>query len=199
MEIEIRGARADDRGPIAELMYASGTDVYDFLLRGRAVEFLRHEFSSGRGFAGHPNVTVALLDGEVVATGCFYDRARYSALMRETVRNYLAFFGLAAPALLWRSRHVRSIVHPPRPSELYLSNFGVAAQMRSRGVGSRLIQHKLAQARGAGYGVFGLDVMASNPRGQALYSRLGLAVTEEKVFSDPSAGLGASRKMELVL
>jgi ribosomal protein S18 acetylase RimI-like enzyme len=199
MELEIRVARPDDRGPIAELMYASGTDVYDFLFRGRAREFLRHEFASGRGFAGHPHVTVALLDGEVVGTGCFYDRANYPRLMRETLGNYVSFFGLGSLSVLWRSRHMRSIMHPPKRSELYLSNFGVAAHVRSRGVGSRLIRHKLEEARRAGYGLFGLDVMVNNPRGQALYARLGLELKEEKVFSDSHAGLSAARKMELVL
>lgn len=42
-------------------------DLYDYLYKDRTLDFLRHEFNSGKGFAGHGNVTVAVIDGEVVA------------------------------------------------------------------------------------------------------------------------------------
>lgn len=100
---------------------------------------------------------------------------------------------------LWRSRHINSVMRSPKPGELYLSNFGVAETLRSQGIGSRIIKHKLEQARQQGYDLFGLDVSSANPRGQALYSRLGLQVTREKPFSNPKAGLQPARKMELSL
>ena len=56
MDLEIRTARADDVGPIAELMYSSGSDLYDYLYRTDTLDFLRHEFASGKGFAGYPQV-----------------------------------------------------------------------------------------------------------------------------------------------
>ena len=62
-----------------------------------------------------------------------------------------------------------------------------------------MIQHKLSQAREQGYELFGLDVSVANPRGQALYSRLGLKVVKEKSFSNPRAGVSSARKMELGL
>ena len=41
MDLEIRTARADDVGPIAELMYSSGSDLYDYLYRTDTLDFLR--------------------------------------------------------------------------------------------------------------------------------------------------------------
>ena len=200
MEIEITAARPEHRGPIAELMYSSGTDIYDYLYASRAVDFLRYEFLSGLGFAGHANVTVALHEREVVGTGCFYDRDSYRELMNGTVKNYFGHFGkLRALPVLWRSRHVRSVVRAPKPGELYLANFAVASQLRSQGIGAKLILHKLDEARRNGYRIFGLDVSTNNPRGQALYTRLGMQVTKEKVFSNPNAGVPPVRKMELPL
>jgi ribosomal protein S18 acetylase RimI-like enzyme len=200
MELEIRVARADDRGPIAELILSSGPDINAFLYGERALEFLRHEFASGRGFAGHPNVTVAVLDGEVVGTGCFYDRDSYGALSRGTVKNFFSCFGtFRGASVLLRARHIGSIVRRPKPSELYLSNFGVAAHLRSHGIGSKLIAHKIAEARQRGYRIFGLDVSVENPRGQALYTRLGLSVKKEKAFALKDAGVTSARKMELSL
>ncbi|RLT92764.1 MAG: GNAT family N-acetyltransferase [Ketobacter sp.] len=200
MELEIRTARADDVGLIAELMYSSGSDIYDYLYQEKSLDFLRHEFASGRGFAGYPHVTVAVYDGEVVGTGCFYGRKEYEQLMKSTVKNMTEFFGyLGVVPVMFRSRHLKSVMRAPKPGELYLSNFGVSDQHRSKGIGTRIIQHKLTEARQQGYDLFGLDVSAANPRGQALYTRLGLQVTKEKAFSNPKAGVNPARKMELAL
>lgn len=201
--ISIRAAQPDDVGPIAELMFSSGPDIYQYLFTTRnstALDFIRHEFSKGYGFCGYKNVTVAIKDGTVVGTGCFYDRARYEKLVKGTGKNILDFFGVmgAIPVVL-RTRHNGSTMKPPRDGELYLANFGVDSRLRSQGIGSLMIRHKLAEARQHGYRTFGLDVSVANPKGQALYERLGLRVTREKVFSNPKANVANCRKMELSL
>lgn len=203
MELEIRPARPDDTGPLAELIYSAGPEIYDFLYCTRtttAVDFIRHEFVSGTGFCGYRGVTVAVQDGRVVGTGCFYDREQYDKMLPASARHFFEFFGpVGALPVLWRSRHAGSTMKPPKPGELYLANFGVDPALRSQGIGTAMIQHRLAEARQQGYRLFGLDVAANNPRGQALYTRLGLAVKREKIFSAPDAGVPACRKMELVL
>ena len=152
MELQIRTAQASDKGPVAELMYSSGTHIYDYLYGARAVEFLRHEFTSGRGFAGHPFVTVAVLDEIVVATGCFYDRDSYGERTQGSVKNMLHHFGvLRSVPIMARARHLSSVMRRPKPGELYLSNFGVSPALRSQGIGSKLIAHKLSEARSVGY------------------------------------------------
>ena len=88
--ITIRPAQPDDSGPIAELMYSSGPDIYDYLFKTRkrsAIDFMRHEFRTGIGFCGYKNVTVAVQNDVVVGTGCFYDRARYERLVKGTGKN----------------------------------------------------------------------------------------------------------------
>lgn len=200
MELEIRNARQDDGGPIAELMYSSGMDLYDYLYKQKTLDFLRYEFRSGKGFAGHPNVTVALLDGEVVGTGCFYGRDNYETLVNDSMKNMLGYFGpIKIIPVAMRARHIGSVIRTPKPGELYLSNFGVADHVRSQGIGSKMIRFKLEQARKSGYTLFGLDVSSANPRGQALYSRLGLRVQKEKAFSAKNSGVKPARKMELTL
>jgi ribosomal protein S18 acetylase RimI-like enzyme len=213
--IEIRPARPDDRGPIAELIYSSGTDIYDYLFKTEslfktnslfktrsftALDFIRHEFASGIGFAGYKNVTVAIKEGIVVGTGCFYDRARYQKLVKGTGKNILDMYGwLGMVPVLMRARHSSSVMKIPKDGELYLANFGVDPTLRSHGIGSRMIQHKLAEARQLGYRTFGLDVSIANPRGQALYEKIGMKNTGEKAFSDPESGVANVRKMELSL
>ncbi len=201
--IEIRPARPDDRGPIAELIYSSGMDIYDYLFKSRtftALDFIRHEFAAGIGFAGYKNVTVAIKEGRVVGTGCFYDRARYQKLAKGTGQNILDMYGwLGMFPVLMRARRSSSVMKIPKDGELYLANFGVDPTLRSHGIGSKMIQHKIAEARQLGYRSFGLDVSIANPRGQALYEKIGMKNTGEKAFSDPKSGIANVRKMELSL
>ncbi len=209
MAINIRQAQPNDQGPIAELMYSSGMDLYNYLYGEQAIDYLRLEFASGKGFAGYNNVTVAVLvnegadeeaDEEVVGTGCFYDTERYADLVKGSFYNMTEFFGTeGVEPVFQRISHTASIMQPPKAGELYLSNFGVAENCRSQGIGSSIIQQTLEQARRDNYSVFGLDVSTRNPRGQALYTRLGLNMIEEKVFPVEDAGVAPARKMEMAL
>jgi diamine N-acetyltransferase len=64
----------------------------------------------------------------------------------------------------------------------------VLESARSRGVGARLMEAMVAEARARGCRGLWLGVWSENPRGIAFYRRLGLAVVGEAVFqlgSDP--------------
>jgi len=199
MSITIRTANKDDTGPIAETIYSAGPDVYDYLYGDKAVDFISFEFLSGKGFAGYNNVTVAVENNEVVATGCFYGLDNFETLIHGTVDNTLQFFDKEANQVLKRLATTAEVVKPPAIDEVYLSNFGVVASMQGQGIGSQLIEYELSQAKQEGLNVFGLDVSANNPRAQALYERLGLVVTSETQFPVENSGVSNSRKMEMHL
>ena len=203
--IEIRQARKNDAGNIAEFMYSSGPEIYDFVYsttNKTAVEFIQYEFNTGRGFCGFNNVTVAVKDGLVVATGCFYDGKAYKKLLAGTLFNMFKFYG---PFEIWkvlkRSGHVGEVMEEPKKDELYLSNFGVSPDMRGSGVGSLMLKNKIEFARSSSYAIFSLDVAETNPRAEALYIRHGLSVVKHKTFKGKRAGITVpnSRKMELLL
>lgn len=200
----IRPAQPDDVHAVASLMYSSGPELYDFLYKfqdGDVLDYIRYEFLSGRGLCGHHNVTVALVDEKVVATGCFYDGYMYKRLMLGSTLNIMRFFG---PRKMWgvllRANHVGSVMKPPQRDELYLANFGVDAAMRGQGIGSRMLEQHICSARESGYRTFALDVASNNPRAQALYHRLGLKVLKLKHFTGRRSGhqVPDSKKMELV-
>ncbi len=201
----IRSAMPADVHDIAELIYSSGVELYDFVYRTpkhNALDYIRHEFLSGRGLCGHQNVTVAEKNGRVVATGCFYDGRAYPGLMAGSFANMLGYFGVTGivPAL-WRANHVSSVMKPPKRDELYLANFGVAETERGTGIGSAMLEAKIAEARTLGYRVFALDVADTNPRAEKLYRRHGLEQVAYKQFSGKRDGIAVpnSRKMEMVL
>lgn len=203
--MEIRKAKKDDAGKIAELIYSAGPEAYDFVYltdKSDALEYIRFEYASGRGFCGYKNVTVTVNDGVVVGTGCFYSGKEYKSLALGTVLNMFKFFG---PVKVWpvllRAHHMDSVMKEPAKTELYLANFGVCPALRSTGIGSSLINAHIELAKTNGYKVFALDVADTNPKAEALYSRLGLEVVEFKKFSGRRKGMKVpnTKKMEFSL
>ena len=203
--MDIRTAQLTDQAHIVDLIYSAGPELYDFLYQTsahHAQDFIAYEFASGQGFCGYPNVTVAVRDGVVVGTGCFFDGKNYDRLSLQTLRNMIAFYGWReiVPVLL-HTAHIGSVMKRPKKDELYLSNFGVAPTCRSQGIGRAMIEQQIARAKQQGYRLFALDVAATNPRAQKLYESLGMHVICQKAFSGKRAGHNVpdARKMERIL
>jgi len=200
MDVIIRKAQLTDQGDIAQLIYSSGMDIYDYLYGDDALNFILYGFEQNLGFCGHSNVSVVIKDDEVVATGCFYDLEQFITNAKGNYQNILNFFNeVDAKQVLARLSKTASVVKPPKEGEVYLSNFGVSPSMRGLGIGTKLIEHELNQAREIGKTIFGLDVSAENPKAQKLYERLGLSIVAENTFEDSEAGVANSRKMEMAL
>lgn len=193
------------QGNIAKLIYSAGPELYDFIYKTssqQAQDFIQFEFESGEGFCGHRNVTVALIDGQVVATGCFYDGKTYAELTLGTLKNMFRFYGrLKSWPVLLRTRHIESVMQKPQSNELYLSNFAVEPSLRSSGIGKAMLAHKIAEARTHHYQLFSLDVADNNPRAQLLYERMGLKAAELKHFTGQRQGIQVPNaiKMEMML
>ena len=199
--MEIRNAKKTDKVNVAALIYSAGPELYDFIYQNNqhtAQDYIAYEFNSGRGFCGYNNVTVAVKNGEVVATGCFYDGKQYDKLLLGTALNMCLFYGFGVASALLRSSHISSVMKKPKKDELYLANFGVLTTLRGQGIGRTLIESQLATAKQRGYRIFALDVADTNPRAEKLYSSLGLVVTKVKTFSGKREGITVpnSKKME---
>ncbi|MBC7941379.1 MAG: GNAT family N-acetyltransferase [Chitinophagaceae bacterium] len=67
--------------------------------------------------------------------------------------------------------------HPPGDPHAFVYNIEIAAAHRRQGHGWRALQALEAVARRLGARSIGLHVFANNPQAQALYARLGYAVT----------------------
>lgn len=204
--MEIRKANKNDVGEIAKLMYSSGADIYDFVYKTNkktALHYINYEFKTGRGFCGFNNVTIAIKEGEVVCTGCFYDGKNYGKLMLGTVLNMLLFYGpFKFTEMVKRAKHTDSAMKIPRKNEIYLSNFGVSEKLRGQGIGSKMLDKKIAEAKSLNYKKFILDVSDANPKAEALYARHGMNVTKTKEFSGKTPEGGAypkTKQMELIL
>ena len=199
--MEIRTAKPDDKGNVDELMYSSGIELYDFIFNTSdkgTIEFIRYEFNSGQGFCGYNNVTVAIKDDNVIATGCFYDGKIFNQLSLGTLKNIFGFYGfIKAWPVLARTRHIGRVMRTPRKNEIYLSNFGVSTEHQGTGIGSKLMENRRLKAKEDGYKTLSLDVADNNPRAESLYRRLGFTLSREKVF--PIDGKGIPKTKEMVM
>jgi ribosomal protein S18 acetylase RimI-like enzyme len=190
--MKIRKAQKDDIGNIAELIYSSGPDLYDFIYKTNnraAIEFIRYEFESGKGFCGYNNVTLAIQNEKIVATGCFFDGLIAGKLTAGTMVNMFKFYGiLQIWEVLFRTKHITSVIKNPKKNELYLSNFGVLPEMRGQGIGKKILDTMIEEAKQLNYNFFSLDVADTNPRAEALYKKMGLDVVKFKTFSGKRKG-----------
>lgn len=201
-DIEIRAAKHSEQGNVAELMYSSGADMYDYVYTTptkHALDYIRYELPTVRGMCSHKLLTVAEHNGKVVATGTFYDRQQYKQMSNSATVNLLRFYGIRVLPRILRALDSMKLMRPPKPDELYLANFGVAPELRGMGIGSKLLKHKIAQAQQQGYRIVSLDVSTKNPKAEALYDRLGFAVTKSKAITGRDGKEYACKKMELFL
>lgn len=203
MALVIRPARPEDVYAAPALMYSSGVELCDFFYHTpthQALDYINFEFEQGNGFFGYRQVTVAELDGKVVGTGAFYSGKEYGGMLVGSARNTFRFFSFREfLGVAMRSRHVSSVMAAPSRNTLYLANFGVDPTVRSQGIGRKIVAHQLSTAKTRGYKRFELDVATNNPRGQALYERLGMKMVKENTFSVKDRNIPGGRRMVLEL
>ncbi len=201
--LEIRAARAEDQAAAVPLIHSAGPIAFDYVFgrRGRpSTDFLDFAFASGRGLFGCCNHFVAVRRGQVVATVSLYGATEHKALARALPLQITQFFGvIRAPGVLRRSLQVAAMMPAPGEDVEYLANFGVSPELRSQGIGRRVLQFACGRARERGKQVLALDVVVGNSRAQALYERFGLLVVAERSFGGPQGRVPDTRRMELAL
>lgn len=186
MALDFRPAVAADAADAAPLVYSSGPEAFDYILRTQdksALDFLRYAFADGAGFQGHRNHWVAERDGRVVCAGAFYSGRDEPRLVLGFARQVLAFYPLAtALGVIRRALQVAPMMKPVTRDMLYVANFGVAAELRGQGIGAQMLNRQMARARELGFARYALDVAVTNPRAQKLYEGIGFRFVRERQF-----------------
>ena len=180
-QIVFRRAAPQDAAAAVPLILSSGPESFDYVFRtlhSDPAGFLHYAFADGSGQFGYRNHVVGELQGQVVAVGAGWSRARNLTFTLDAARQFLAFFGAfgTVPVIL-RGLRTESVIRPPGAGDWYLGQLGVDPAYRGQGIGAGLIAHLLAAGAAAGLRHAVLDVSVANPRAEALYARLGFAVT----------------------
>jgi ribosomal protein S18 acetylase RimI-like enzyme len=203
--IRFRAASPQDAEAAVPLIHSSGPAAFDYVFavpgRGDAQAFLRRAFVDGAGEFGWRNHVVGELEGVVVAAGAGYGGETALAFTLAAARQILAHYGPRhAPGVIARGLRVERVIPPPARGMHYLAHLGVAPALRGEGIGRALIGELVRRGEQAGRRRMVLDVALSNPRAQALYERLGFAVTGERASSLANAqgAVPGHRRMERV-
>lgn len=169
----IRTARPDDRAQVALLLYEPMKEMLAGLLgsaeRAPGVALMARCFAEDENQYSWRNMLVQEDAAGIGGVICGYDGARLPALR--------------APVLaLLRERHGYQGAPEDEtgPGEFYLDSISVAPGRQGQGIGSRLIEAMVVEARQQGFARVGLLVHPSNPAARRLYERLGFAVVGER-------------------
>jgi ribosomal protein S18 acetylase RimI-like enzyme len=185
MTIKFRPAEPADVETAIQLIYLSGPNAFNFVFstdtNGSAIDFLRKAYLDGAGEFGYRNHTVGTEDGMVVAIGGGWSGKNGLSFMIAAARQIFSQYGiLCGTQVIIRGLRTEAVIPPPASDQFYLGHLGVLPEMQGRGIGQLLIHHLINQGKAAGFKVAALDVAVTNPRGQALYDRLGFVVTRER-------------------
>lgn len=186
--VTFRPAQPTDVETAVPLIYSSGPDAFEFVFAhektGDAQAFLRAAFVHGQGEFGYLNHVVGVVDDEVVATGaCFsgHDMLGFTAVAATQI---IRFYGLGTGlGIIRRGLQIEKVIVPPRKFEHCIAHLGVKPTLRSSGIGTKLVEQLLVEGRRLGRETAVLDVSVENPRAEALYKRLGFAVTKKVASS----------------
>ncbi|OOG44351.1 GNAT family N-acetyltransferase [Rhodanobacter sp. C06] len=198
-----RAATAQDAAAAVPLIHSSGPAAFDYVFalpgRGGAQAFLQRAFVDGAGEFGWRNHVVGELEGVVVAVGAGFGGETALKFTLATARQILAHYGLRhAAGVIARGLRVERVIPPPARGMHYLAHLGVSPVLRGQGIGQALIEELIQRGMQAGRRRMVLDVAASNPRAQALYERLGFAVTGERrsALANAQGAVPDHRRME---
>lgn len=190
----IREARpTDDARRVARYLFSSGPDVLSYSLAVdqnelNAQAVMARAFVAQDGAFSYTHVTVAELDGQIVGAVAWFPAKDKRAIFARTAKSVLK----ALPARDWPTLAMRGVRIAPFgdgiPDDvLYLSQIGVDASVRSKGIGSKLLDAVFAHARRLGLSRVALHVSIDNPRAEALYGRHGFrafGVVGERTLSE---------------
>jgi ribosomal protein S18 acetylase RimI-like enzyme len=92
--------------------------------------------------------------------------------------------GALRQAVAGRLRLAAGLFAAPPPNSLYLSKFGISADSRGQGLGSRLLEALLNSARARGYERLCLDVSSDNQPALRIYERAGFYLDNRATTAD---------------
>lgn len=153
----------------------------------RAVRFIADHLEADRAVC-------AYLDGRLVGIAGYQHGGRglTGGTPGDVLRAYGVLRGLKGMLLLALFER-----RPTDARQLVMDGIAVAPEVRSRGVGSLLLEEVAAVAAERGCREIRLDVIDTNPRARALYERRGFSVvrTERTPYLRSLLGFGAVATM----
>jgi len=185
MDVQFRQGQPGDVEAAVPLIYSSGPAAFEYVFgdakRGMAQDFLAHGFPKGGGEFGYRGHVVGVVDGKVIATGTAFSSDNAFSYFIAAATQIIGFYGVGSVSIIRRGLSIEQLFELPKKGEHYIGHIGVSPELRSHGIGAKLMNHLIEQGQALGRTTAILDVSVENPRAEALYERLGFRVTRELI------------------
>ena len=177
--IEIRASQPEDVEAAIPLIYSSGPDAFNYVLKTNkngAKEFLHAAFITSGGEFSYDNHFCLLKDQKVVGIGAIFSHERAKKFTIKDIFKIIKFYKWYAFTIIIRGLKIERIFQLPKKNEFCIGHIGVSEKERGQGLGQQLIEFIMQQTNHKPEEYFVLDVSVKNPRAQALYERMGFKV-----------------------
>lgn len=179
MDIFYRDGKKEDCAALAELINIASEGAIDYLFHdlipGMApVQLVAHNLESAESYYSYENAIVAEYRQKPVGVSLSFP-SHYHQITEE-LEKFLP---------KERLEHFRHFFTARVENSLFLDALCVDAQLRGKGIGSKLLALTKTKAIDSGFNALSLMVFADNKEAQRLYVRCGFKVEQEvKLNSD---------------
>ena len=166
---------------LPEEFVASAVSLYLEAFQDKLNPILGNDGRARGVFKKHPDAThclAAVVDQRLV--GILAVQNSQGSFLNPALKTMTEAYGL--PGGILRMLGLALLNHSTAPDELYIDGLAVVEEMRSRGIGSRLLEELEKIALRKKIGTISLEVIDTNPEAEALYQRLGFAVKKQRAL-----------------
>lgn len=178
-EVSFRPCIPSDVDLAVPLIYSSGPTSFDYVFKRKkqdAQDFLKHAFITKGGEFSFDNHVAMVYNDELVGIGSSFTGANASSFLMHDPIKIIKYYKLASPKTLLRGLKTEQVIKLPKTKEIALAHIAIKKEMRSKGLGQKLMEYLMNQKDLDDDSYFILDVSELNPRAKALYEQLGFEV-----------------------
>jgi ribosomal protein S18 acetylase RimI-like enzyme len=177
MQPTFRPATADDAAILAEIIYDSGPDAWEYVFTSRkkhAKEFARFALTHKDGEFGYGCHTVVEYDGEIVGIGAEYSGENAFSFTWNGAKQILKFYPFPTSlVVMLRGLQAESVMKLPKKNVHYIGHLAIDPNYRGLGIGEKLVEYHMQNAIKLQREKIELDVAETNPRAKKLYEQIG--------------------------
>lgn len=175
-----RPCAPDDVEQAVPLIYSSGPDAFSYVFKTdkyKATDFLSFAFSRKGGEFSYDNHQALLVGHKVVGIGAVFSSLEARRFTLSDFWNIILFYGLGCIPVLIRGLKIEQKIRLPIKNEICLAHLGITPELRSKGLGQKLMDYLISISNKKTQDYFILDVSEDNPRAKQLYDKEGFIVS----------------------
>ncbi len=182
MKFEKLDINTHDPYKVAELLYETDRDIFDFFYHSKenTAQILEKLITLGENNLGHENFYVVKHEGRVIGVLWYFAGNHYR--LGELKFLFKNLNPIDAVRFLLIDIKDSLILSHLNKCDFYIAGVAVDEEFRRQGVGSLILNQGIKMARQRGCARVVLDVALDNPDAKRLYERTGFEVFDKRSY-----------------